>query len=151
MFEWSGWGRRSGLCLAALLIALVPGCGKKEIQLYPASGKLLMGGKPAAGVFVTFVPVEAGQDDQITRSFATTGEDGSFTLSTWQPGDGAPAGDYRVTLLYEPLTSQGLGGRLNNKKNPIRIDPKYARPETTPLRGHIDPGPSNVIPPFEVP
>jgi len=126
----------------------VPGCGKKGIPLYPASGKLLMGGKPAAGVFVIFAPVDPGQDDQISRPHATTEEDGSYALTTRELGDGGPAGEYRVILIYEPLTSPGLTRR---EKKTIRIDSRYAKAETTPLRARIEPGPGNVIPPFEVP
>jgi hypothetical protein len=61
------------------------------------AGTVLVKGKPAAGVTVTFHPKFDMGAVKFTPS-AVTGKDGRFTLSTAAAGDGAPPGDYAVTF-----------------------------------------------------
>jgi hypothetical protein len=66
--------------------------------LHPVQGKVLHKDRPAQGVLVTFHP--AGENPiTALRPIGTSGEDGSFTLSTGQK-EGAPAGVYVVTLIW---------------------------------------------------
>ena len=95
---------RRRLPWAALLAAgLAAGCGKGRTPVYPVEGQLLIGGKPAANVFVLFTPSNPGPE--VLRPSATTDADGKFRVTTFEANDGAPAGDYVVTLLYEPVNS----------------------------------------------
>jgi hypothetical protein len=72
-----------------------------------AQGTVLIGGKPWAGVRVTYHP----QFDIGAVKFTpngTTDAQGKFTLSSAKPGDGAPPGEYIVTFAYPVLSSGGI-------------------------------------------
>jgi hypothetical protein len=60
--------------------------------------------------------------------------DGTFVLGTLKPGDGVPAGKYRV--LINPLDSSEVPDEL--KKLPF--DYKYCRLETSGLEFEVKPG-----------
>src|SRR5262245_47855051 len=100
-------GRRWRLTVPAVVVwavavGLPAGCAKKSKRLpvYPASGQVLVNGKPAAGVFVYLWPasIESGLDAYCPH--AQTDESGRFTLATYDTGDGAPAGTYTVTAEW---------------------------------------------------
>ena len=65
--------------------------------------------------------------------------DGSFVLSTYKGFDGAPVGEYAVTVVWrEPwLDAHGRPGVE-------RLPEKYAKPETSGLRVRIKTGPNDV-------
>jgi hypothetical protein len=64
---------------------------------------------------------------------AVTGEDGSFRLMSFKPGDGAPAGDYQVTIIY-PMD------RFNKHLSGIdRLKGKFANPKTSGLAAKVEP------------
>ena len=95
--------RAGGLLLAAgTLVALASGCGgQKGPRLYPVKGSVRINGEPARDVNVVFTPVTLPADGATPLSpSAVTGDDGSFRLMSFKPGDGAPAGDYQVTVIY---------------------------------------------------
>src|SRR5262245_237997 len=88
-----------GLLLAAAL--LCPACARKEGRkpVHPVQGKVLMDSRPAAGATVVLRPAddldaEANWPEGFPRGHA--GADGTFTISTYSAGDGAPAGKYVV-------------------------------------------------------
>lgn len=82
------WG---GLFAAALLACA--GCGTR---LQPAGGKVLVDGVPVREGTVMFYPVGGGRP-----ATARIVEDGSFTLSYERPGDGLPAGEYKVAVVAD--------------------------------------------------
>src|SRR6185503_9424815 len=90
------------LQVAPLFVLPVVGCGKSEaIPINTVTGQVIYDGKPAVGVQVFFMP-ENGMNPAGVPSnpHAVTDSDGNFSLSTMTDGDGAPAGDYRVVLLW---------------------------------------------------
>src|SRR5438270_12366489 len=103
----SGWTVASYAACLLGLVTLVTGCGERALQAMPThevKGRVVLGnGKPLAAGRVVFVPVE-GLTPPATGDL---GPDGSFTLSTREPGDGAAAGVYKVRV--EP------GGGRNQK------------------------------------
>jgi hypothetical protein len=105
------------LTLGALMVA---GCGdgRGTKPTYTASGRLLDAtGKPAVGAVVILHPVAPDAADP-ARPTATVGADGTFRLTTYRTGDGAPEGEYFVTAMWPeprktPLDPPGcdrLGG-----------------------------------------
>jgi hypothetical protein len=114
--------------LFALVCLAVVGCGGGGIsppRTVPASGTVLLKGKPAAGVTVKFLP----QFDIGTPKWepsAVTDKDGKFTLSTGAVGNGAPPGEYKVTfeLLKAGADKRGLDTEIDAWKG------KYANPDT---------------------
>ena len=69
-------------------------------------GRILARGQPASHAKVFLVPL--GVDDVDTlRPRGTTAQDGTFTLSTYEPGDGAPAGEYAVGIAWRGPQKSG--------------------------------------------
>ena len=93
--------RRLALGLGVLLGGVVlSGCGRSDrIPLQPVRGQVFYDGKPVPHAHVVLHPVEpAGQD--APRPQAQVGADGSFAVSTYEAGDGAPTGEYAVTVQW---------------------------------------------------
>ncbi|MCZ2341595.1 MAG: transthyretin-like family protein [Bacteroidales bacterium] len=131
--------------LVLLLALSVVSCGgPARVEVFPTEGKLLLHGKPVGNVTVFFIPVDNTNPDAV-RAYATTKPDGSFSLTTFDAYDGAPAGEYIVTLLYEPLTS----ALTRAKSKPVVIDKKFANPATSPLRATVAKSPKNVLEPID--
>jgi hypothetical protein len=137
----------SRLALSAILAAgLAVGCGKGRTPAYPTEGQLLIGGKPAVNVFVLFHPVNA-TGPGVLRPSATTDADGKFRLTTYDAYDGAPAGEYVITLLYEPVNSP----LFRPKGKPPKVPPEYTKMETSKLRATVAAQPGNVVEPINLP
>ena len=66
---------------------------------YPAKGKVLFDGKPTPRAVVWLQP-EAEEKPGEPRPHGEVNEDGVFELSTFRPGDGAPAGRYRPVIFW---------------------------------------------------
>lgn len=102
--------RRTCLVLAAAVLALPAGCGKDggKVTVAPVSGRILHGGKPAAGVQVYFLPTSAPTVPEIPGNpHGVTGADGRFTLTTYADGDGAAEGGYQVALFWPNEPQEG--------------------------------------------
>jgi hypothetical protein len=137
--------RRSTLLLVAM-ISWVLGCSASisAPRTFPVRGSVRYRGKLAAGVTVTFHP----QFDIGSVKFApsaVTGPDGSFTLSTTAPGDGAPPGEYVVTFarfqVQSDRSSSGIETEVDLWKG------KYSSPATSTFRVQIRSG-DNRLEPF---
>jgi hypothetical protein len=89
----------------AILVLSVPSCGGGRPPCYSVHGEVfvLQGNDriPAAGAVVVFHPTAAASGD-VPRPTAHVGEDGKFTLTTYAKDDGAPAGDYSITVEWIP-------------------------------------------------
>jgi hypothetical protein len=87
------------ICLAAILLATA-GCGG---NLQPVRGKVtLPDGSPAAG---SLVVVESEIDGKTISARGDVQTDGTYELSTYQPGDGVPPGKYRVLVAPPPVAN----------------------------------------------
>src|SRR5947209_5956143 len=91
-------------------------------ETYPVRGEVRVGGKPAAGARVQLIAL----DEPALARFAPHGDvgpDGTFRLTTFRTGDGAPAGRYALTLTW-PLPPRP--GRED--EGPDRFRRRYADP-----------------------
>src|SRR6187401_2208154 len=66
--------------------------------LYAVEGKVLVNGEPAENLNVAFHPVDG--DRNLFCPVGRTNSKGIFHLMTRSNSDGAPAGEYRVTLVW---------------------------------------------------
>ena len=122
-------------CLALPLAAmlLLAGCDSGR-PVYPVHGRVVFeDGTPMVDGTVEFESIE----DERTRVNAS-GEiqpDGSFTLTTREPGDGAVEGKHRA-IVVPPLPVDTATGRA--ARSPIH--PKYRSYETSGLVFEVSPG-----------
>jgi hypothetical protein len=127
----------------AALALLLASCTDNRLRLYPVKGTVRVNGQPAKDVQVIFFHTE-GFDERTVVPTAWTQEDGSFVLTTFKSGDGAPAGDYEVKLLW-PQYRRPRGG-----DGPDRLQGRFADPKRSQLRAHIEAQNDNELPPFEI-
>ncbi|MBA3315454.1 MAG: carboxypeptidase regulatory-like domain-containing protein [Planctomycetota bacterium] len=138
----------------ALLFAVaLLGCRDDgRLETHPVVGEVFVNDAPAAGCVVMFVPL-GPELKGIVMPAGTADEFGAFTLTTYETGDGAPAGDYGVTLRWEANKWPGMGAEL--KVDPVvtmrpdRLLDRYASPEKSGLKATVAEG-ENVLEPFRL-
>jgi hypothetical protein len=132
------------VALLTAILGAVLGCGGKSdrIAVHPVRSKVVFSAPEAASAMVVFHPV-GNADPKAPRSFATLEKDGSFELSTFDTRDGAPVGDYAVTLTWE---LPAKGGDDDSGPDLLR-NTVYSNPARTPLKATIKPG-RNELDPF---
>jgi hypothetical protein len=132
------------LLLAAILS--LTGCSKTSSwdKTYPVTGRLSYKGKPLSDAELAFFPTDPDAPDTV-RPKAKSSEDGSFVVWTYQRGDGAPAGRYKVTVVHHSVavSKDTLVAKPND------LPGKYARRDTTDLQIEVQKG-VNEIPPFQL-
>jgi hypothetical protein len=132
----------AAVVLAALMMVTGLGCSKSEsrVPVHPVLGAIQFRGQPAVGAFVSLVPKTAL--DGVPNPRATVAKDGSFTVSTYDGNDGAPEGEYVVTVQWYKPVRQGndlVGG-------PNVLPAKYASPRTSDVSIHIAAGENRLKP-----
>jgi hypothetical protein len=144
-------GRRTAALIGCGgLLAAAVGCsdagGAARVPVFPVKGTVRFEGRPASGAFVVFHPRSAPRPGEETpRSTGQVQPDGAFELTTTSQADGAPAGDYAVTVQWTKLIKQGG----DTVAGPNVIPPIYGRPETTPLKVTVKDAP-NQLDPFNI-
>jgi hypothetical protein len=89
----------------AALLAAAGGCSSSEFDLAPVAGHVTIDGQPFAQGKVMFSPIATGESRQAGKpALGRLGSDGSFTLSTYEPNDGAIVGEHWVTVIYNKPT-----------------------------------------------
>lgn len=118
--------------LAALSLAVAVwtiGCSSKEAwhsDLVPAVGSVTVNGEIPVGAIINLHPVKGDIDKRASRPSALVAEDGTYTLTTYEYGDGAPAGEYAFTILWPQ--DPKMGGL-----SPDRLGRVYATPAVSKL------------------
>jgi len=136
--------------VASLAIGLLgPACGGTPTgrpPLYPARGRVLFGDKPLGGALVVLVAeaTPGGPGPEVPPPSATTDDDGTFVLSTYDPADGAPAGDYRVKVSTAPVSGVDRGILEKRARAVDVLKGRYMDPATTGLKASIRPGENDV-------
>jgi len=134
---------RGWLLLGIALCPLCLGCGGEDWQAetWPARGSITINGEPPVGAYVQLHPTGEATDVRDSRPWALVKEDGTFTLTTYEAGDGAPAGEYAVTVRWSPdVNSPSMADRLNNA---------YSNPDQSEWKVSIVEG-ENVLPPIVI-
>jgi hypothetical protein len=125
-----------GLCL---LLVISAGCGKKDVgvankPLVTLRGVITVNGEvPEWPILLTFVSTSGMDEANPTVTSAKTDENGNFEASTYDNGDGIPAGSYAMTataieyntFLRRPMGPDKLGGRYDKaQKSPKKFEVK---------------------------
>lgn len=108
--------------------------------LYPAKGTVTFQGKPAAGAVLTFHRV--GDPAKNDLPHAKVGDDGTFTVTTFVPGDGAAPGKYAITVIWR-RKGKATG---DDAESGFMIPLRYLTPETSGLSADIKPEPNRLAP-----
>ena len=140
--------RRAGVApmLAFALLTVTCGCSA-DSQLHPVRGRVLCNGEPAVGARVIFHP----KNDPTLQGAHPAGvvtADGSFTLTTYKPGDGAPVGDYIVAVTW-PDDAAKTGNHGSKHSDNDRLHGKYSDPAKPLLQAQVVAG-DNDLPAFDL-
>jgi hypothetical protein len=114
------------IAMAALVFA---GCGHGDaarVPVHPVQGAIQFRGQPIVGAFVSLHP-KKGATAEIPTPRATVGPGGQFAVTTYDGQDGAPEGEYVLTVQWYKPIRQGdevVGG-------PNVLPVKYARAQTS--------------------
>jgi hypothetical protein len=133
-------------------LALIVGCAEDDgrIEVYPVSGKVLVRGAPAEAAQVVFYPVaEELRKPGMPIPEAVTDAEGIFQLRSYDPKDGAPAGEYTVSVYWPgpaPPDADPAAGTYNPKD---RLAGRYLDPNKSGLNVTIEEGGAE-LPPFEL-
>ncbi len=139
-------GRLGRLATAASLAVLLSSCGGDGPKLHPVSGKVLWDDQPAEGATVVFHPVNAKAD--ALRPSGVVGKDGTFTLSTYPYGAGAPEGEYVVLVTWFAEPPAAKEGR-DPPEPKSKLPEQYADAAQSGLKATVKPG-ENKLEPFRL-
>ena len=133
--------------LFALLATL--GCGPaappfESRPTFPVEGKVLVAGQPAEGVQVFLHPQDAAQRG---KPRGMTDAEGRFRLRTYHDGDGAPAGEYTVTVYWPAPDNSSVP--VEDQLPPDRLGGQFMNPNNSSLRATVNAGPTT-LPPFAI-
>lgn len=121
------------------------GCSPRRPATVPVRGVVTLDGSPLGGATVLFQPV-AG-----TPGRAVTADDGSFELTTFDPGDGALLGRHRVAVMKVTLSGlNDVGGvtgpvAAGEVREKWVTPKKYATPGESGLEVDVGQGMSAVV------
>ncbi|MBN1394257.1 MAG: carboxypeptidase regulatory-like domain-containing protein [Pirellulales bacterium] len=137
---------------AVLCLSVCYGCGSGRPNLALVSGKVTYQGKPVTEGKIVFHPQKGRQ------AIGVIDADGNYRLTTFDNGDGAAPGKYRVTI--QAMRASGAPRAkniLDEVKSGIKeaasvewiVPEKYSRLETSPLTAEVESEPNNID--FNVP
>lgn len=142
--------RPASLVLGGILLA---GCDEpvdpNVRAVFPASGKILYRGKPIPDATVCLHPVTPFSDGKpavVPR--AEVNKNGEFTFTTYRTHDGAPVGEYCVTVSWlGPL--EGIDEDAEDRLREL-LPQKYVNARTTDLRFAVSDQASNELPEIQI-
>ena len=125
------------LCLTAI------GCGGADwhAETQPVKGTITINGENPEGAIVTLHPTADAVDVRKSKPWGLVGADGSYTIRTYDKGDGAPIGEYRATVAW-----------LDDPTVPNSVDllaGAYADPDQSQWTFTIEEGQAE-LPPIEI-
>jgi hypothetical protein len=112
-----------------------------RVPVHPARGEARFEGRPMADATIFLHPVGV-KNPAHPRPRAVVGPDGTFVLGTYRKDDGAPAGEYHVTVQWFAKAAPHDVPRNV-------LPPRYAGPETSGLTVRIQGG-KNQLPPIQL-
>ncbi|MDD4271025.1 MAG: hypothetical protein PHO07_02475 [Pirellulales bacterium] len=122
----------AGVCLSGVACSEQ---GPPRKETYPVTGQVYVDGAPANYLAVTCHDTKGMDAAMPTVSSAFTGEDGGFSISTYESGDGVPAGDYVLTFMWGQ--KEAFSGRYGG---PDKLNNRYTDPKDAPVRFTVEAG-----------
>src|SRR5215213_2423454 len=109
---------RTGLLLitSAMFLVTANGCSKSKdlnrLPVFPVNGRLSVKGQTPSGAFVVLHPKKGtaiAPNGEVVRPRAVVKPDGSFAFGSYDSSDGAPSGDYSVTVEWRRIVRSSDG------------------------------------------
>jgi hypothetical protein len=132
--------RKWSLLILGATLCCFTSCGKPSGQLptFEVKGQILQDGKPVPHATVVFHPAfDLGEE--VSKPRGKTAEDGSFSLSTYAADDGAPQGEYKITVEQWISTNPDRGPES-------RLPAKFAQPDQSGLTAKVASGKNELSP-----
>jgi hypothetical protein len=132
---------RQNLIATALVAAAFLGCNKSPQATYPVHGSIKWGsGQVANELAESTVELQVVEGPQIRVS--PRGEvqsDGTFTLTTYSRGDGAPAGTYKAIVMPKQVVDDEI------RAPPPILHKRFQSFPSTPLNVKVDSGANDIV------
>lgn len=144
-----GIAKLSGVRVVVLLASFltVLGCGGPVgPECHPVRGQVRWNGQPLAEAQVVFHP-QFSADESFPQPIGQTDAQGNFVLSTFQASDGAPAGEYLITVELRDLRQVGEE-TVRDGRN--LLPARFGKPQESGLRYTVVAG-ENTVPTLEIP
>lgn len=124
------WGAAAVLLIGAFAFWFWPSGSSRPVAVHPVKGKAVMEGAPMAGAHLVLHPDPNSKIPAGITSRGTVADDGSFELTTFDLKDGAPSGEFVVTVVWsKPIIVDG-----ETQSGPSLVSAVYSKPESSPLR-----------------
>lgn len=123
--------------LMLLTIGGLPGCSEERGNrktTTPVTGRITVdGSSPEARIKIECHPLDGMDTANPSISQCFSEPDGSFSISTYETGDGVPAGDYALTFFWGEmnLVSMSYGGE-------DKLGGRYDEPQESPKTFTVD-------------
>ena len=128
--------------ISCLLLVLMTSCTGKESEnppTYKVVGKVTYQGKPVSDATLIFKKL-----DQSRGAVGETDSDGQFRLTTYSLDDGAPSGDYQVSIMcYEKPKLNASEAEMYHLKN--KLPAKFEDPKKSGLTAKVAENNQNVV------
>lgn len=129
-------GVTAAVALVLLLLCLPLFKSSGRVQVFPAQGKAEYEGQPIPNATVFLHPTWL-KEPNFPRPRGTVSEDGTYVLGTYRNDDGAPPGEYKVTVQWYKKAELGDDDRFL----PSNLLPqRYAKADTSDLTVQIHEG-----------
>lgn len=137
--------RFCSLLIPLFAVVLVSCSRESRPSVHPVHGVVTFQKKPATKAVVVLRPVAPGLLKD-TLPHGEVGPDGTFRIGTYAVDDGAPTGEYIVTITW-PETKLEPGGGESIEGD--RLNGRYAEPTKSPWKVRIKEG-KNELDPFRI-
>lgn len=143
---------KSVLVFSAFLPVLFAGCSGEtktdRPQVFPVSGKVTFKGAPPKDAVIKLYKAEndkVAKEQILPHPKARVKDDGTFAIGTYGAGDGAPEGEYIMTITWR---GEEFDNDDDNEKKdfPELLPKEYTQPAQSKLRVTVKKDEENVIP-----
>lgn len=116
------------ICICLVNIVTIGCSGSDNVMVYPVKGIVMFEGKPmVGGGSISFVPTTSQNGK---NAGGIINPDGTFQMTTYDDGDGAMAGTFRVMIMQTVVDEPTIQGDTDTPGNAAKIAPvKTVPPE----------------------